>query len=89
MKALKVGKAEVVVEFERWIKHGRSNILVLILNKASPFSDYDSLRNTSDESEIRDALDWMIENEDVQDFVGYTNAQVKALSEVISKKINE
>lgn len=88
MKTLKVGQAEVYLDFDVWEKHERKRIDIWILDKENPSTDC-YLRGRCVESEVKRALDWMIENENKKDFVGYTKIQLEELTKAIAEGVEE
>lgn len=88
LELIPVGKTHVKIDIERWEKHGRERFQVDILCVDSPFSDYDAIRDDVPTiAELKEAIDWIIENEDQKGLVGYTDKQIKVLQCEISKLI--
>ncbi len=83
IKNIPVGSSEVNLEIFRWEKHDRERFQVLILPVTAPFSDYDAIRYPPTIEEVKEALDWIIENESREQLKNYTPEQVKVLKEQI------
>lgn len=84
-----VGTSTVSLDSDSWEKHGRMNTIVFILPTDDPYSDYDSLRNDVTIKETKEAIDWIIENENRDKLKNYTSEQIKFLHQQIQSLINK
>lgn len=83
-KTFEIGSTSVKVDIETWSKHGCPRIEIRILCVDDPFSDYDALRDWHPtKQELKEALNWIIENEGRKALKGYTDSQLVALQKGI------
>lgn len=83
--AIAIGSTNVNLDIYTWEKHGRMRAEVRILCVDNPFSDYDSIRSVPTLSEVTEALDWIIENENQDKMRNYTMEQAKNLQAELTK----
>lgn len=84
-----VGSTQVELSFCGWERYERFCYEVRIHCVGTFGSDYDGIRNDKPSvAEVRNAVDWIIGNEDQEALKGYTEDQIKNLHAEIIKLID-
>lgn len=90
MKLIPIGETTISLDLESWDSHGRNRFEIKILCSDNPFSDYDSIRDFKPSlSEVNEAIDWIIENENQPSMKGYTQEQLITLKNEIDLLITQ
>jgi hypothetical protein len=87
-KRIKVGLTEVIVKIYGWNKHNRDNYMISILCANDQFSDYDGLRRKPSFDDLREVLDFLIEEENQTELINYTQKQLEELRNHIIERLN-
>ena len=90
MSLIPIGNTTVSLDMYRWEKHDRERFEIRILCSDNPFSDYDGIRDISPSfSEVKEAVDWIIENEEQDNMKGYSKEQIIDLKAEIDALLND
>lgn len=87
--SIAIGSTTLHADIDTWTKHERERYEVRLLCDDNPFSDYDGIRDFKPSvEEVKEAIDWIIENEDQPNLKGYNMSQIQNLTNEIHKLID-
>ena len=87
-KLIVIGSTNVIVKIYNWNKHNRDNYMISILCANDQFSDYDGLRSKPSFDDLRESLDFLIEEENQSELINYTQKQLEELRNHIIEILN-